>query len=96
MTDWGHPMGLDDLVDDVEEGEKEEEVEELADELDVDDKEELEKQEGRVSELYEMLIQMDKRLSDMEDELSLMRYALIKALDDEELKETKWEQIRDE
>jgi hypothetical protein len=89
-------MGLDDLVDDVEDEKEEEEVEELTDELDVDDKEDLEKQTGRLNDLYEMLIQMDKRMSEMEEELSLMRYALIKILGDEDLETTQWEKYRDE
>lgn len=89
-------MGIDDLLDDVEEEQEEDEVEELTDELGIDDKEELEAQAERLDQAYSMLIDMDKRLREMEQEMVLMRHALIAVLDDEDSDETAWEQYRDE
>lgn len=89
-------MGIDDLLDDVEEEQEKDEVEELTEELGIDDKEELEAQAERLSQAYSMLIEMDKRLREMEQEMVLMRHALIAVLDDEDSDETAWEQYRDE
>lgn len=89
-------MGLDDLLDDTEEEQAKQEVEELADELNIEDKEELEAQAERLKDAYDMLIKMDKRLREMEQEMVLMRRALIEVLGDDDSDETAWEKYDDE
>lgn len=69
-------MGLDDLVDDHEESAEEDKAEELADELGIEDKEELERLDGRISRVYEHMILLDAQVERLSNDMKQMKKLL--------------------
>lgn len=66
-------MGLDDLVDDTKESKEKEEVNTLSEELGVDDLEDLEKVDGRLQDLFQIMISQDRRIEELEDDIRVLK-----------------------
>lgn len=75
-------MGIDELVDDVDEQKDEDEAKSLLDKFGVDSREELEELDDRLSRALRLLVQYDKRIEELEG-----RVTTLEALFYEQLKE---------
>lgn len=73
-------MALEDITSDVEEETKEEESEELKDELGIEDRETLKEVDGRLDDIMELAINLDRRVQDLEDDLQINRGAILALL----------------
>lgn len=73
--------GIDDLIDDAEE----EEVTELATELGLEDKQDIEELDNRLSDIYTLLIAFDKQLEKIENRLKMLEKTVL--ADDQENQE---------
>lgn len=58
-------MGLDDIVDD----QKEEDVQETAEEIGLEDREDVEKLDGRLDDMMSMVLSLDKDVDDIDETL---------------------------
>jgi len=57
--------GIEELVNDAEE----DEVDEMSNKLGVEDREELERLDDRISDIHELLVKIDKQLEETKDKL---------------------------
>lgn len=64
--------GIEDLLDDAEK----DEVDKLADELGIEDKEQLNKVDSKISDLYKLLVSFDKKMEELEDRITMIENAL--------------------
>lgn len=84
--------GMDELLDSAEQ----EEVQEVADKLGVDDKEDLQQLDDRISDLYELLVSQDKKIEQLERRLDVQEELIRKLINDDEDTKTDNEQNTDD
>lgn len=66
-------MALDDLSESVEEETKKERTEDVAEKLGLEDREELEKMDDRLSDMFNLYLSIDKRLEETEGDLKSIK-----------------------
>lgn len=69
-------MGLDELADNKKEEQKNNKVEGLKEELGVEDKEDMQELDSRLSKALQMIITMDRRIEELEGRLAVIERAL--------------------
>ena len=69
-------MGLGDITDEAEKETKNEQVDSLADELGVEDKDDLEEMDGRLDRILSIVLSLDKKVEDIEDEIEVVKSKL--------------------
>jgi len=72
--------GVDDLIDDADEDADERQVQEAKDKLDIEDKEELEELDDRLSRAYKLILQYDSRIEQLEEEVETLRSTVVKLI----------------
>lgn len=77
-------MGLGDIAQDKKKESKKEATSEIADELGIEDKDELEKMDGRLGRILSIVVSLDKKVEVLEDKIEL-----VKEKQDEILEEVK-------
>lgn len=80
--------GLDELVDDVEDDTEQQEVEGMMDELDIENKEDLEQLQDRLEGVNQGLMNYDRRMERIEDRLTVLEKAVAQLLRDDDENET--------
>lgn len=69
-------MGLGDITDEAEKETKNEQVDSLADELGIEDKDDLEEMDGRLDRILSIVLSLDKKVEDIEDEIEVVKSKL--------------------
>jgi len=75
--------GVDELISSADESAEEEQVEDITDELGIDDKEELEELDDRLDRAYELILQYDNRIEQLEEEVKTLRATIVKLITEE-------------
>lgn len=69
-------MGLDELVDDVEESKKKEELQNLADKLGIEDREDMEELDQRLDRMLAIVLTLERDVEELKKEVRLHQKAL--------------------
>jgi len=77
-------MGLGDIAEDKKEEAQKEVTEDIADELGIEDKDDLEKMDGRLGRILSIVVSLDKKVESLEEKLEM-----VKNTQDEILQEVK-------
>lgn len=75
--------GLDDVIDEADDDADKRKVQNIADKLGVEDKEELENLDDRLDDAYEMVIEYDRRIEKLEEQVSILTSAVNELLNDD-------------